>query len=377
MYLTNVKIKILIASYLKPVNDIRSFEKMALSIAKNNRYQVYTLGYPVSSETSDKNVVQIPLNKFKKNGIARIKARLQALNIYLKLKPEVIIVNSTDLLLITVAYKILFGAKIVYDIQENYFRNLWYQTNYPIGLRHVLAIIIRTKETLLSPFFNHFLLAEKVYTKQLNFIGNRFTVIENKSLIPSNIIHQKPIGKPIQFLISGTLAKEYGVFEGIHFFEFIKSRKPDSKLLIIGHCANAITYARLEKLARKINSIELKISSTPVSHSAIEQAILKSDIGLLPYIPNKSTQGKWPTKLFEYMSYKLPLIIQTNSTWNEFLLKNSAGFYINFTEPKNYLKEPIEEKLLKQKFYQHTLSDTIYWLSEEVKLLKVLDNFIN
>jgi len=154
-----VKIKILIASFLKPVNDIRSYEKIAKSLAINSDYDLYCIGYPANIELSDNKVKLLPLSYFNKSGFGRIKARWEAYKYYIKVKPELIIVNSPDLLVVTCIYKILFGSKIIYDLRENYFRNLWYQKNYFYGLRHLLALIIRSREVILSPLFSHFLLA--------------------------------------------------------------------------------------------------------------------------------------------------------------------------------------------------------------------------
>ncbi|MCF6360342.1 MAG: glycosyltransferase, partial [Cyclobacteriaceae bacterium] len=178
-----MKRKILIASFLKPVNDIRSYSKIAQSLALNSSYSVYCIGYPTNIELRDNKIKLLPLSYFNKSGFGRLLARWQAFKLYVKVKPELIIVNSPDLLIITCLYKILFGSQIIYDIRENYFRNLWYQQNYSWGTRHFFALVIRSKEVILSPLFSHFILAEKVYEKQLNFIGNRFSVIENKSLI--------------------------------------------------------------------------------------------------------------------------------------------------------------------------------------------------
>jgi len=155
-----VKRKILIASFLKPVNDIRSYEKIAKSLAKNKDYQITCIGYPSNIAVSDKTIELIPLPSFNKNGFSRILARWNVYKLYIKVKPELIIVNSPDLLLFTCLYKILFGGHIIYDIRENYFKNLWHQNNYALGLKHILALSVRTKECITAPLFNHFFIGK-------------------------------------------------------------------------------------------------------------------------------------------------------------------------------------------------------------------------
>ncbi len=368
-YLANVKRKILIASFLKPVNDIRSYQKIAKSLATHENYDVYCVGYPSNIELSDKNVMLLPLSSFKKNGFERIMARWQVFKTYLKLKPELIIVNSPDLLIFTMLYKILFGGIIIYDIRENYYRNLWYQQNYRWGLKHVLAILVRVKELITAPLFDHFFLAEKVYSTQLSFTKNKFTIIENKSLETKSRISNKLNTNAPSFIISGTIAYEYGIFEGINFFRNIEKYHPKSSLVIIGHCPNKLIQKELEYIEKSNPSIRLNISSNPIPHSAIEKEIMKAEIGLLPYLPNKSTKGKWPTKLYEYMGYQLPFIIQKNMVSSEFINSSNAGIEFDFTQQSLDTCQAAWEQISSALFYQNNPSPNIYWSSEKEKLI--------
>ena len=376
MYLTNVKRKILIASFLKPVNDIRAYEKMAVSIAKNNRYKVYCTGYPVNSEFNNDKIQLISLKPFKRGMISRVISRWKVFKLYIKLKPELIIVNSPDLLIITVLYKILFGGQICYDIRENYFRNLWYQNNYPIIIKHFLAIAVRTREIITSSLFDHFFLAEKVYVSQLSFIGSNYTLLENKSNQPITINDRQRIKKDPVFLISGTLAEEYGLFKAVDFFKLISSVFPKSRLKIIGHCPNAKTYSKLKSIVHNHAIIEVAASKDPVPHDTIIDAILTADFGLLPYLPNKSTSGKWPTKLYEYMAYHLPFIIQTNPLWNTFIEQTNSGLLFDFTNFDRSSCKLITDQLNNHPFYSNMLPPEIYWNDEEHRLLNVIEHLL-
>ncbi len=365
-----MKRKILIASFLKPVNDIRSYEKIAQTLATNSSYSVYCIGYSSNIELSNNKVKLLPLSYFNKRGFGRIKARWEAYKLYVKVKPELIIVNSPDLLLVTCVYRILFGIKIIYDLRENYFRNLWYQKNYFYGLRHLLALLIRSKEVFLSPLFSHFILAEKVYATQLKFIGNRYSIIENKSLTPEKIRNNKPKSAPLQFLISGTIASEYGVLEGVNFFTELEKSTPNISLKIIGYCANKQLFKKLIEIEKSNPKITLKIATRPIPHVEIEQAIFASDFGLLPYRKNQSIKGKWPTKIYEYMACQLPIIIQENKTWDTFIADNNAGVSINFLN----LVLPDMPSLFNKEFYNSPLPESIYWTSAEAKLTSVIEN---
>ncbi len=363
-----MKRKILIASFLKPVNDIRSYEKIAKSLAIHSNYEVYCIGYPSNIELSDNKIKLLPLSYFKKSGFSRLIARWEAFKLYIKVKPQLIIVNSPDLLFVTCLYKIIFGNKIIYDIRENYYKNLWYQKNYRWGVRHLLAILVRGKEIVLSPLFTHFILAENVYKQQLNFIGRRHSIIENKSLRTKK--NRTPTKKSdlLKFLISGTIAYEYGIIEGLVFFKNVARSHSNSTLKIIGHCPHKRLYKELLALSKENTQIKVDISPNPVPHINIEEAIIAADFGLLPYQENRSFTGKWPTKIFEYMAHQLPIIIQKNKTWNEFITKHNAGLSIDFsTNPSINIST-----LLIHNFYNTPLPNNIFWSSEEPKLNAII-----
>ena len=328
-------------------------------------------------ELSDKNIQFITLSRFKKSSFNRIIARWQVFNYYIQLKPELIIVNSPDLLIFSLLYRIIFGAKIIYDIQENYFRNLWYQNNYRWGLKHALAILVRAKEIIAAPLFNHFFLAEKVYSNQLNFIRNKFTILENKSLVPEKINSSVLNKTSPKFLVSGTIAYEYGILEAIKFFKSIKKIYPKATLIIIGHCPNKLLYIKLELIHKSNPSIKLKISSDPIPHAHIKIEILQADIGLMPYLPNESTQGKWPTKVYEYMAYKLPFILQENSVWNNYIISNNVGKPFDFINQSQEQSLSIWECLKSTTFYTKINPSEIYWSTQEAKLLSAVNNCLN
>lgn len=371
-----MKIKILIASFLKPVNDIRSYEKIAKSLAQNQTYELYCTGYPSNIELSDNNVKLLPLSWLKKDRIGRLIAQWSVFKLYLKVKPELIIVNSPDLLLITSLYRILFGTKIIYDIQENYLRNLWFQNNYFWGLRHCLALAIRTIELITAPLFVHFILAEKIYTKQLRFVKDRFTVIVNKSLVPLKTISNGFNNNNLIFFIGGTIAHEYGILRGLDFYYNLLEKYPNSKLKIVGHCPNKSLYKLLQSKTKNQPNTQLEISKSPVPHQLLENEIITSTIGLLPYLPNKSTEGKWPTKLYEYAAYHLPFIIEENNTWNEFILTSETGEVFDFNSQTKEKCERIMETVLSTSYNNKNSSLPIYWKSEEAKLLILVENLI-
>ena len=118
---------IAIVSVLKPVDDTRNYEKVAVTISNTNKYDINIIGFLSKKNPTSPNTNFFPVFSFPRLSLERFLAPLKVYNILLKLKPELIIVTCAELLIVTCAellvdiflYKILFGCKIIYDVQEN------------------------------------------------------------------------------------------------------------------------------------------------------------------------------------------------------------------------------------------------------------------
>jgi glycosyltransferase involved in cell wall biosynthesis len=284
----------------------------------------------------------------------------------------VLIICTHELLLIGTLYKLFSGSKLIYDIQENYFFNLLYQNNYPWLLRHLLALYVRVKEVLLANFINYFLLAEQCYVDELSFIKQRYSIIENKFIQPE-IDRKEQNNSQVEFLISGTISKEYGVFDALHFFSQLLASK--YKLVIVGHCPNQHTFRALKKAVKGLDNIDFTVSTTPVPHQDILSQIGEHSIGLLPYQVNKSTQNKIPTKLYEYIGLGIPILISPNPLWDKIIERYHTGLSIDFKSPISI--DEIRQRLTSIKQNQVIDLKDIMWNNEETKLLAIFKDLLS
>jgi len=363
--------KIVIASTLKPVIDPRAYEKIGKSLVKTGNYEINIIGSYPSTDQTTSGITLYPCKSNRSNFIQRLMLPWKIFKIIIQIKPDLLIVSTHELLFIAVFYKLIYRNILFYDISENYYFNLLYQNNYPWGGRHLLAIYVRVKELILSYFINHFLLAEKCYKDELSFVGKRYTVLENKYK-PVDTTVNKPTQNKVEFFLSGTISKEYGVFDAVSFIKQFDSE--EYKLIIIGHCPNNSTYRKIVTESKNINNIELIISSQPIPQSDIINKIGTRTIGLLPYQANKSTINKVPTKLYEYIGLGIPVLVSHNPKWADIIEKHSAGLSIDFNTPvPDSIKSRIDKLSIGS--YSTDLKDII-WYSEEVKLLDLIKRYI-
>lgn len=366
---------IAIISILKPVNDIRSYQKMAKSLASKNGYNITLIGArskKINQDKKDQNISFEPLPKFNRLGIKRSFMPFIVLKNVIQLKPELIIVNTPELLIVSILNKILFGIKIVYDLQENHYNNLIHQHNYPPFIKHIAGCLIRLKEVLISPFVDHFILAEKGYIKELKFIKKRFTVVENKTIVKENFRRAQRSKDKLQFLFTGNISENSGVLIAIDFYKKINVLIPESTLVIIGHCPSTSFYKKLKIETKK--GIEFHVSTTPISHAEIVQKILNSDFGIVSYKVNPSNENCMPTKVFEYLAYGLPIICQPETIWSEYVSKFNAGVFLDF---KQFKESEVTEQLVQfRKSFTHKNIPEVRWETEEKKFVELINQIL-
>lgn len=295
---------------------------------------------------------------------------------YIKVKPDIIIVNTHELLIVTLLYKILFGSRMIYDVQENYFRNIRFQNNHFILLKPFLAGYVRLIEYFASFFFDHALLAEQIYLKQLPFLKKKSLVIENK-YAPLEGIGLRAVkeNKKTTFLIYGTIAKEYGVFEGIHFFSHLKTFMPDIHLKIIGHCPNNETFKALQQYVVTREDIDLKIEKNPLSHNTLMREMIQSSFVLMPYQDNPSIRGKIPTKLYECLALHVPVVMSRLDPWTDLIRGKKAGYCIDFNKNNEDLSH-LASQLKTASFYDKTNNTDMFWSSDEKRFLTLIEKVL-
>ncbi|MHA6248433.1 glycosyltransferase family protein [Pontibacter sp. CAU 1760] len=370
--------RILIASLLKPVNDTRMYEKLGNSLAKLPQVQVHIAGFQAPLPPQAPASLSFhPLFSFKRLSFGRLGAQLAYFRLLQKLQPHLIIACTHELLVASHWYCRTHACQLVYDVQENYTLNLTSQRNYAGMLRYLLAWGVGMAERWVAPHVAHFLVAEQSYVQELRFLGNRYTLLENKykpnSAYPPPPTPVRLGQKPLRLLYSGTIAEIYGVFEAVALAEQLHRVAPDTTLTIIGYCADKNTYTKVWQQVQERPYIQLIGGNQLVPHGQIIKAIQESTVGLLPYRPHESTFRCIPTKLYEYAAHGLPMLAQHNPLWADFLSKNQAGLSIDFA---NADAMEVCQDIRNTLFYKPGVPSGVFWESEEIKLQRLIQQLL-
>ncbi|MCS6824078.1 MAG: glycosyltransferase [Cytophagaceae bacterium] len=367
-----MKKKILIASVLKPVNDTRKYEKIGISLVRNLDCHVHIAGHYIHDFDWNKQGFTFhPIYKFSRISIGRVFAGLKFLLLLVKLKPDLIICETVELLFPSCIYKIFSKTKLLYDIRENYFRNFLYTNTFPPIARHALALYVRSLEWCTQPVVNGYILAEKIYKEQCVFVKNKYIILENK---PRGELLKPYLKRPsslknkdsIKLIYSGTISEHYGIFEAVQLAESLNSLDRRFKLTIVGFSAKKNTLSKLLHIIKGKVFIQLIGGDKLVSHEKILFELSQADIGLISYRPNKSTEGRIPTKLYEYIALKLPYIINYDPMWEKITHLYQSGLIINYA---SYDGSSLINSIFENSFYSNTDLPPSYWEDEEHKLI--------
>src|SRR5688572_9183367 len=360
------KRRIVLASVLKPINDPRMFEKIGQSLS--HHYEVHIIGTRGTVINSSSSIFFHPLSVYKRLGLDRILAPMRILKKILSLRPRLVIISTHELLWVVLVIKVFLRCRVIYDVRENYFRNILYTNAFPPVVRGFIALYVRIKEWITSPLINIFFLAEAGYVKELSFVGRNKIILENKLKKVELPKKQKwsTGDHQLHLLFSGTLAVTTGVFIAIDIATKLHALDPAVKLHIIGFSPIPAVRQEIKDAIGTKDFIHFKNSAEPIPHTEILEAIQQVDIGIIAYPPNFSTENTIPTKLFEYMGYGLPILLINHTPWVEICKPYNAA--ITF-DADNFDGSNVLAAFHSTAFYMRS-PENVFWQDQEEKLLK-------
>lgn len=353
---------IVIGSVLKPVDDVRNYRKLARSIANQEDTEVLVCGFAGNSIPAEKNISFAPLYHFGRLSAQRLFAPVLFLKFLLKHQPSSVIVCTHELLWAGVLYKLFSSASLTYDVQENYYLNILYSGNFSGIIKYPVALYVRCKEMFCSLFINRYILAESCYASELSFVKNRYEIKENKPLKedfpkPKGSTQHLASKTAYKLIYSGTIAESYGIFQALSFTEKLIKNGVNCQLSIVGFCPDAVLLEKLKKMISGKAYVQLITDTKPISHQLIVEQLTDSDIALLPYIPNKATRNRIPTKLYECIALQLPVLITENEVWGKIITQKKAGKSIDFN---NFSKEDWHT-FIQSDFYPEAIKEEDFW----------------
>ena len=275
--------------------------------------------------------------------------------------------------------------KVIYDVHEP----------YPVTISN-----IKTRWLITSLFFNLFgkyikywenkkvREYDKIITTE-EIVNSRFEGLLGKgkseiiynytNLEPSSDINQE---KEYDLIYAGSIRSIRSVMEILEAIRIITETGGKVKMLFIGVIHESWLKQKMELFISE-NSLQNNITIHPfVPYSEINDYYRKSRIGLLIFHDLPVHHIILPIKLFEYMTFGLPVIGNDFGHVSDFITKEECGITVSSPDPK-LISEAIIKLLENKEEYERLSSNgknaalKYTWQKMEIRLLRIYSDLLD
>ena len=170
-------IPILLASSLKPVKDVRAWEKLGHSLRETNTYSLNIIGFSGKMHQQENGVNFFSSQSSFASKWKRVISQIRFIRLLVKIRPQILICCTYEYLPAAALFRKFLNFKLVYDVQENYIANLALNPNLTAKAKERATRIIQNAESVNG--IDLYLFAEKCYWEEMPE-KRPFLVLENK-----------------------------------------------------------------------------------------------------------------------------------------------------------------------------------------------------
>ena len=241
-------------------------------------------------------------------------------------------VHDPELLPLAFLLKTTTGARIVYDMHENY-----------RSKGALLGRGLRALERWAFRWLDHVLIAEDRYRSILDGHAVPHTYIANY-FRPIGVEHSEEAVEirtpPTRLLYTGTLSACRGLDTMVDLAATIGRENRAETIALVGICRYEHQRARTETRIRDEGLHEgiARVGwDTYVPPSTMPPHYHRADVGLALFERHPNHVGSIPTKFYEYLHYGLPLICSDFPLWRRFVERHECGAVVPPGDPRAVL----------------------------------------
>ncbi len=361
--------KICILTSVHSAFDIRIFHKEAKSLSKAG-YDV-TLVAPYKKDIIIEGVKIVSIPK------VRMRYRLLGVNrkLYKKAlnqKADVYHFHDPELIPWVVKLKKKTRARVIYDVHEDYPKQILSKYWIPKILRKIISIFINFYEKRMVKNFDYVITVGEEIEERFRKNNSNVETIKNFPDVEKfrNIKKEKNNESIFNLIYIGGISKVRGINQLVQAMEYLPK---EVKLTLFGK----FSPEEYKEEVKKIKGFEKTEYLGWISFDKMPYQLFKSDIGVICFLPEPNHINSCPNKLFEYMVAELPVIASNFPSWKEIVEGNNCGICVNPLEPeeiakavKYLIRHPKEAKKMGENGRKAVL-EKYNWENESKKLLNI------
>jgi len=242
-------------------------------------------------------------------------------------KTYVIHIHEPELFSLAINIKKLIGAKIVYDVHEDYISMIYTFSKWNKYIKYVKAAYWMYKEKSFLSYVDEIIIASPTINNS-DFKAQGFNPLLLENFPLNNMINNIDITlkRKNSIIYHGNLGPERGITELIYAMPKVIKNIPSIYLSIFGGFR---TNAYKREVNNAIDSLGLRNYinlSGHIFHKDIWEHLGENMIGVIPFNDNPLTRINTPTKLFEYMAAGCQLVMPNLPPVRRFDIKGARYF---------------------------------------------------
>ncbi len=318
--------KVCILTTVHPPFDTRIFHKQAKTLVEAG-YDVTLIAQHDRDEVVD-GVKIIALPKLK-NRFARILGLTwYAFWLALKQKADVYHFHDPELLPIGVLLKLFARAKVIYDVHEDYPKQILFKRWINPLFRKVVAASWGRLELKESKMLDAIVVVSEIIASR--FPPYKTVVIKNypdlRLFLHESLDYRE---RPAHVVYVGGLTKMRGVYQMVQAIGQLPERL-EAKLLLAGR----FEPSSLQDSLSNVSGWERTEYLGYLNRAEVVRLLTTARVGLVPLLPEPKHFSGVPVKLFEYMAAGVPVVCADYPHWRDIITQAKCGLMVNPLDPQ-------------------------------------------
>ena len=369
--------KIIQVTTLHDRYDERIYYKISKSLAK--KYYIILLCADGKGDEIKNAFEILDLGLIKKNHFfGRILLNLKIIINCFSLKGDCYHFHDPELIFTGVLLRI-FNYKVIFDSHEHIPEDILSKDRIPQKFRFIITNIYIFLEKFLLKFYSGLIAATPYIRDHLKKINHNTIDINNYVRLDNEIIqniNKVKNSKGYQYICYvGGIAKIRGIKQLVQALELTRNR-------VVLHLAGNFSPSSFEHELKALSGWR-HVNYLGFVNKDILMSKYSNKLGIIPFLNLPNNTHAQPNKMFEYMSYKLPIACSNFNLWRNIVENNHCGKTFNPSDPGSiadtidYIIDHSEEsKKMGENGYQAVITK-YNWNIEEQKLFSFYQKILS